>query len=566
MFSVTGRVVRKNQQSSIKSIPRRNSPVDQFEEALQRRDFSKATTILEFFKNSGQKLGNLDINAWLAYCAFHMNDIEKAIDVYKEILTREGFDPMNYIYLGCCNFAMGSYEEAEENALRGTECPLRNRLLFHIAQKTHDEAKLMSYHHQLKSTVEDQLSLAAAQYNRNHYPQAIEICKRILQQSPEYIALNVYLAMCYYKNDYYDVSLEILQNYLKSYPNSAIAINLKACNHYRLYNGKSAESELKTLIDLYHSMYNVESDIIKHNLVVFRDGESALQVLPPLLEAGIPEARLNLVIYYLRQDQINEAYELIKDMSPMTSQEYIIRAVVNAYMGQQLELQDNIKVAKECFHFVGSAQSECDTIPGRQCMASYFFLIRDFNNVLIYLRSIKPYFQKDDTFLYLYGISCADVGNFEEAEESLIAVKSEKIKSEFCYRSWLVRSHIMNKHAKKAWDIYLKMETCEALGILRLMANDCYKTSAFYYAAKAFDVLERLENDMEFIEGKKGACIGVFQQVFANEESSDAFFDVIKMLEASCQQHADDPSIAQQFNSIAVMMKEWAKESKLKRR
>ena len=34
--------------------------------------------------------------------------------------------------------------------------------------------------------------------------------------------------------------------------------------------------------------------------VVFRAGEGALQVLPPLIDV-IPEARLNLVIYYLRQ-------------------------------------------------------------------------------------------------------------------------------------------------------------------------------------------------------------------------------------------------------------------------
>lgn len=34
--------------------------------------------------------------------------------------------------------------------------------------------------------------------------------------------------------------------------------------------------------------------------VVFQGGEGALQVLPPLVDV-IPEARLNLVIYYLRQ-------------------------------------------------------------------------------------------------------------------------------------------------------------------------------------------------------------------------------------------------------------------------
>lgn len=36
----------------------------------------------------------------------------------------------------------------------------------------------------------------------------------------------------------------------------------------------------------------------------------------------------------------------------------------------------------------------------------------------------------------------------------------------------------------------------------------------FLYAAKAFDVLERLDPDPEYWEGKRGACVGVFQQVW----------------------------------------------------
>ena len=32
----------------------------------------------------------------------------------------------------------------------------------------------------------------------------------------------------------------------------------------------------------------------------------------------------------------------------------------------------------------------------------------------------------------------------------------------------------------------------------------------FYYSVKAFDVLERLDADPEFWEGKRGAAIGVF--------------------------------------------------------
>jgi intraflagellar transport protein 56 len=38
----------------------------------------------------------------------------------------------------------------------------------------------------------------------------------------------------------------------------------------------------------------------------------------------------------------------------------------------------------------------------------------------------------------------------------------------------------------------------------------------FLFAAKAFDVLERLDPDPEYWEGKRGACVGVFQMVIAS--------------------------------------------------
>jgi intraflagellar transport protein 56 len=43
----------------------------------------------------------------------------------------------------------------------------------------------------------------------------------------------------------------------------------------------------------------------------------------------------------------------------------------------------------------------------------------------------------------------------------------------------------------------------------------------FLFAAKAFDVLERLDADPEYWEGKRGACVGVFQQVIAGKASRD---------------------------------------------
>lgn len=45
--------------------------------------------------------------------------------------------------------------------------------------------------------------------------QATDIYKKLLLENRDDLALNVYVAMCYYKLDYYDVSLEILTVYLQ---------------------------------------------------------------------------------------------------------------------------------------------------------------------------------------------------------------------------------------------------------------------------------------------------------------------------------------------------------------
>lgn len=62
----------------------------------------------------------------------------------------------------------------------------------------------------------------------------------------------------------------------------------------------SIQAELKSLQEVASASFTYAQDLIKHNLVVFRSGEGSLQILPPLIDV-LPEARLNLVIYYLRQ-------------------------------------------------------------------------------------------------------------------------------------------------------------------------------------------------------------------------------------------------------------------------
>ena len=52
-----------------------------------------------------------------------------------------------------------------------------------------------------------------------------------------------------------------------------------------------------------------------------------------------------MVIYYLKNDEVNEAYNLIKDMDCVLPKEYILKAVVHAVIGQTQEQKDHMRIA-----------------------------------------------------------------------------------------------------------------------------------------------------------------------------------------------------------------------------
>ncbi len=81
------------------------------------------------------------------------------------------------------------------------------------------------------------------------------------------MALNVYVAMCYYKLEYYDIAQEVLSIYLQHHPTSFTAINLKSCNYYKLFNNQAAEQELRLFLEKTSADFHYGSDLLKHNLV-----------------------------------------------------------------------------------------------------------------------------------------------------------------------------------------------------------------------------------------------------------------------------------------------------------
>jgi intraflagellar transport protein 56 len=458
-------------------------------------------------------VGNVDVRLWLAYCYFHAGEYRKAIIAYDDMMKKPDYDKNLHTYKGVCYYALTQYEEAKREAMKGPESPLQVRLLYHVAQKKGDETAVMTYHYKLTDSLQDQLCLAAIHYLRGYFEDAIEIYKKVSLDEREHSssASNVYSALCFYKQEYYEVAKEGIENYLKDHGDSIFVNNLKACNSYQLYQGKVAEDNLKDLEKLYQggNLYE-DHDILRHNLCVFRKGENALQVFPPLIDL-FPEARLNLVIYYLRTGSIEDAQKYTKDLDPFTPREYMLKGVVFAILGQMKNNREFINQAMQLFQMVGTSPTECDTIPGRQCVASYLFLKKQFENVCVYLTTIKQYLSKDDDFNWNYGIALACTGKFEEAEECLTAIESPKYRSEFVYLSWLARTFIMNGKPDMAWKVYMDMDTSnDAITLLKYVANDCYRSGFFPYALKCFDILTRLDSDADnqYYLAKIGSAVG----------------------------------------------------------
>ncbi|CAB3223789.1 unnamed protein product [Arctia plantaginis] len=527
----------------------------ELEDFILKRDYLGALTLLEFLKHEG----NTDVwaDVWAAWCWFHLGEYRRALDAYLLVQSRDKLDSRVAdniaMDLAVCYFYLGMYKESKEIVEEAPKCTLKTRLLFHLAHKLGDEESLMKSHAALRDVPEDQLCLASVHYMRAHYQEAIDVYKKLLLERRTHMALNVYVALCYYKLDYYDVSQEVLGVYLAQHPTSTIAGNLKACNLFKLYNGKAAENELKQISSDQHTF---GQDLVKHNLVVFRNGEGALKVLPELVDV-VPEARLNLAGYRLRNREPLEARSLLEPLQPTSPLHYILRAVVAVRLYNETSDEEQMKLAQQSFHLVGSSASECDTIPGRQCMASSYFLAGHFEEVLVYLNSIKSFFVNDDTFNFNYAQAKVATGFYREAEEVLLAIQDENMRSTFTFLACLCRCHVMNKDSHLAWEICIKSAgTPDSFALLQLLANDSYRMGQFLVAAKAFHMLDRLDGGPEMWEGLRGAVCGCAQAAAANKSGAAADLrDALALLKGA--------RVNNRADNIVKTITKWAQQNRI---
>ena len=176
---------------------RSKTSVPTLEYLLEKRDFVGASTLSNFSITD-----EIEQLLWKGYCAFHSKDFSNAQEIYISILSDEyrSIPEETTLYLACVYLNMHMYIEAAEAAADSSECSLKHRILYHLSQKLkYSPESIAAYREKLSGSIEDELCKAAIMYEQCKYQQVCELYKRMFAEDKGRIALNLYIAMCYFK-------------------------------------------------------------------------------------------------------------------------------------------------------------------------------------------------------------------------------------------------------------------------------------------------------------------------------------------------------------------------------
>lgn len=195
---------------------------------------------------------------------------------------------------------------------------------------------------------------------------------------------------------------------------------------------------------------------------------------------------------------------------------------------------------------MGSSQSECDTVAGRQCMASCFFLMQQYDEAASYLGSIASYFDGNPLFHWNYGMALVAAAEAAEdaaasstsdadeergelllrmhqsrqlAEEHLLRLLDSSMSTEPDFVRCLGACFIANRKPKAAWNLVQAYRRQEQSGlveeelqeILEHLAPRFHAQGAFLYAARAYGWLESRQSMGAFWEGLRSSCVCLFE-------------------------------------------------------
>lgn len=531
IVGATKRKTDRSRQNEPAGAPEPQKTNEQFIlQSIEGRDYSGAATFIEFLRDELNQPYTKELALWHGYSLFHLGQYSDAIDVYSKLLQEDPEDTMLHLYIASCHFYNQDYEAARAEAEKGFSNDFKTRLLFHIAHQTNDDQQLFQAHSQLVGTLENQLSLAAIHYLRSQFQDAINIYQKLLVQYPDFLALHVYIAMCQFKLDQFEDSNESVDAYLQANSDSAVALNLKACDYLRLFDAEIAESQLLQIRKFSSSSYEFVDSLIKHNVCIFHDGDDGFTILPKLV-TSLPEARFNLAILYMRENNPTEAYALLEAFNPIDVNELILKATVLIAVGQLTTESAPIEEANGIFQEIGTMDVIKDTVPGRQCLISSKFINGEYDEVLKIMQTIEQLIADTDEFNYNKGMSLASLSRWTEAERFLLLVKNPSYTKEIFYNTWLCRCYIKNRKPDAAWNLYAEATSADdAKTLLQIIATDCFAAGQYYYSMKAYDVLSKYEMDPLYKEGMIASSIGVFRNILSRKETADKLQEVVATL------------------------------------
>ncbi|CBZ53143.1 conserved hypothetical protein [Neospora caninum Liverpool] len=467
---------------------------------------------------------------------------------------------MLHLYKAICLYAMYMFEAAKQEALLAQNTKTRRRLLACIAHHEKDEGLDEMLEELDEEDFHDQMTTAAVEYMRGRTDVACDIYRRWLSHHCEYHALKIYYAMAAFKGEMFEIARGLVKEYQACHSTSLVASNLFACC---LYEEDADASALK----IYHllgeeagreeTFFIQHNDILRHNACVFENGARGLQVWGPLINI-LPEARLNLTLLHIRNGDYSSAFDLMRDYEPTTTTDFTIRALAFMLFGQTQDSEKHLSEAEKMFRTVGSADLEVESLPGMQSMFYYYFLRGDYDAALDYASRLEPYFSSEPSYQWNKALALGQEGRYEEAKELLLRIDDEEYVWQLRYVKdplflrWLCRVYVATGDCAHALHLCLQQsDSSQFHTLLKEVADDCYAIGDFYFALKAFSLLDTADGNPLLWPALRGSAAGFLLKLSAGDEDITRLQEVVSLV-----RECSAPKVAK----IAVALRELGRQ------